>query len=242
MTRQKTVTVCVTSYNRFDLLKQTIDSFRSLNTYPIERFIVIEDSTKEDIKKKIIGEYGNSIDLIFNEVNIGQPCSIDRAYRTIRSEYVFHTEDDYLYSGNQNFIQDSISILEDREDVHQVWLRHLENYLVSHGPEALYGEDDVRFFEDTVLYTSTNVPYRMLRLPHWGSWCGFSWNPGLRRMKDYHRLFPNGYKPYIMPGEVGFQTEYRCNIHAMENGYRAAFLVHGACDNMGHELSTFTYS
>jgi len=241
MTSNKTVTVCVTSYGRFEMLKQTIDSFMSLNTYAIERFIVVEDSASLEMKDRIIQEYGDTVDLIFNEVNLGQPRSIDKAYKTITTDYIFHTEDDYLYLGNPNFIQDSICILEERSDVHQVWLRHLEDYLVSHGPAALHGEEGIRLFEDEVLFTSTRVPYRMLRLPHWGSWCGFSWNPGLRRTSDYRRLFPDGYAVHVPPGEVGFQAEFRCNVHAMENGYRAALLVDGACNNMGHEGSTFNY-
>lgn len=239
--QNKTVTVCVTSYDRFDLLKQTIDSFRSLNTHAIERFIVVEDSAKPEMRDRISREYGDTIDLIFNEVNLGQPRSIDKAYRTITTDYIFHTEDDYLYVGNPNFIQDSIVILEERADVHQVWLRHLENYLVSHGRAALDGEDGVRFFEDEVLFTTTRVPYRLVRLPHWGSWCGFSWNPGLRRTSDYRRLFPDGYAAHVAPDKVGFEAEYCCNLHAMENGYRAAFMVDGACNNVGHEASTFTY-
>jgi len=241
-TQHKTVTVCVTSFDRFALLKQTIDSFMSLNTYPIERLVVIEDSTKPEMRDSIAREYGDRIDLMFNEVNLGQPHSIDKAYRTITTDYIFHAEDDYLYFGNPNFIQDSICILEERSDVHQVWLRHVENYLVSHGSEALYGEDGTRFFEDDVLFTSTGVPYRMLRLPHWGAWCGFSWNPGLRRTADYHRLFPDGYGAHARPGTIGYEAEFLCNAHARENGYRAALLVNGACINVGHEASTFTYA
>ena len=239
--QNRTVTVCVTSYNRFELLRQTIDSFLSLNTYPIERFLVVEDSANLEMWDTITKEYGDTIELMFNEVNLGQPQSIDKAYRTITTDYIYHTEDDYLYVGNPSFIQDSISILEERLDVHQVWLRHLENYLVSHGPAALHGEEGIRLFEDEVRLTSTQVPYRMLRVPHWGNWCGFSWNPGLRRTRDYRRLFPAGYAAHVQPDKIGFQAEYHCNLHAMENGYRAALMINGACNNVGHEASTFTY-
>ncbi len=237
----KTVTVCVTSYDRFERLKQTIDSFRALNAYPIERFVVIEDSAKPEMRKKIIEEYGASVDLIFNEKNLGQPSSIDKAYRTIFTEYIFHTEDDYRYAGNPNFIGDSINILEERRDVHQVWLRHEQDYLHSHGLDALYGPVGIRFFEEDVLLTSNGVPYRMVRFPNWGAWCGFSWNPGLRRTSDYRRLFPEGYAAHVPPGEIGFRAEFHCNVHAMRNGYRAALLVNGACYNAGHDASTFRY-
>jgi hypothetical protein len=236
-----TVTVCITSYDRFDLLKQTIDSFRSLNVYPIERFVVIEDSAKQEMREKIFREFGGSIDLIFNEESLGQPRSIDKAYRTISTDYIFHSEDDYRYAGNPSFIRDSMCILEERRDVHQVWLRHVEDYLHSHGPDALYGPEGIRFFEDEVLRTSIEVPYRMVRFPNWGAWCGFSWNPGLRRTSDYRRLFPDGYAAHVPPGEIGFRAEFHCNVHAFQQGFRAALLINGACFNVGHEASTFSY-
>ncbi len=229
----KKVTVIITSYNRFDLLKKTIDSFLALNNYPIERFVVIEDSTKPEMKQKITDTFGDKVELIFNDVNLGQPKSIDKAYKTVTTEYIFHSEDDYQYIGNPNFIKDSMDILEERKDVHQIWLRHLENYFVSHGAEG------AKQFELDILLTSTNVPYRMLKLPHCGNWCGFSWNPGLRRTGDYNRLFPNGYAHHVGAGETGSLAEYRSNAHAMENGYRAAFLVNGACNNMGQNVSTY---
>lgn len=232
MMSDKKVTVVITSYNRFEFLKKTIDSFLTLNTYPIERFLVIEDSTKQEIKHQILGTYKDKVELIFNETNLGQPLSIDKAYKTVNTEYIFHSEDDYLYTGNPNFIKDSMDILEEKKSINQIWLRHLDNYIVSHGAEGL------NQFEKDTLLTSTNVPYRMLKVPHCGNWCGFSWNPGLRRTDDYNRLFPNGYGFHVKPGQKGAHAEYSNNVHAMANGYTAALLVNGACLNMGQDVST----
>lgn len=67
----KTFTLCITSFNRFDLLKQTVDSFLATNNYPIERIIIIEDSARQDMKNKIENYFGDKIDFIFNEQNIG---------------------------------------------------------------------------------------------------------------------------------------------------------------------------
>jgi GT2 family glycosyltransferase len=226
------VTVVITSYNRFDFLKQTLDSFLILNNFPYDRLVVIEDSTNLEMKSKISNTYGNRVELIFNDVNLGQPASIDKAYKTVDTQYIFHSEDDYFYTGNSNFIQNSMDILKERPDVHQIWLRHIDNYFVSHGAEGS------KQFEDQIHQTSTNVAYKMLKLPHCGNWCGFSWNPGLRRTEDYNRLFPNGYAFHVK-SEKGAYAEYNCNIHAMANGYRAALLINGACNNMGQDFSTF---
>lgn len=233
VSNMKKVTVCITSYNRFELLKQTINSFLSLNTYPVSKIVVIEDSANIAMQNNIKKEFVDKIDLIFNDVNLGQIKSIDKMYSTVDTEYIFHSEDDYLYKGNANFIQDSIDILEDRKDVNQVWLRHLDNYVVSHGAAG------VDQFEPETLETPNGIKYRMLKLPHCGNWCGFSFNPGLRRLADYKNLFPNGYQEHMNPGEPGVLSEFNCNAHAMKNGYRAALLVNGACLNMGQHVSTY---
>lgn len=229
----KKVTVCITSYNRFNLLKQTIDSFCNLNTHPIERIVVIEDSTNLEIKNKILQEYGNKIDLIFNEQRIGQAPSIDKMYNTVTTQYIFHSEDDYLYSGNPNFIKESIEILEERADLHQVWIKHFSDFT---GASCLQ-------FEDDVLKTTSNIEYKLLK-GNFDSWCGFSWFPGLRRISDYHKMFPNGYGHFIGPESFvsGVQTEYRCNNHARPQGYRAAYLFNGTAGShkgVGSALATY---
>lgn len=45
------VTLVITSCNRFDLLKKTIESFSRNNTYPIREVIIIEDSGNFDINQ-----------------------------------------------------------------------------------------------------------------------------------------------------------------------------------------------
>jgi len=228
------VTVCITSYNRFDLLKQTIDSFVKLNNYPIARIAVIEDSTLPEMKDKVIKEYGSDIDLIFNETRLGQAPSLDKIYKTVTTKYIFHTEDDYLYVGNPNFVAESRELLEEKSDIHQVWCRHFDNFVVSHGTGWHHQ------FEDEILHSKNGIPYKMLRA-NYANWCGFSWNPGLRRTEDYLKMFPKGFAEFIGPEYLisGVQTEARCNINAGKQGYRAASLINGACKNMGIGRETY---
>lgn len=218
----KKVTLCITSFDRFDLLKQTIDTFTALNTYPLERIVVIEDSTSLAMKENIIREYGDKVDLIFNEQRIGQAPSLDKMYNTVTTQYIFHTEDDYFYSGNANFVKDSVEILEERPDIHQIWIKHMSDFV---------GESRNQF-EDEVLKTSSGVEYRLVKL---SDWCGFSWYPGLRRTADYHKMFPNGYGHFITPEYLvsGVQTEHQCNKHAYAQGYRGAYLVNTAGSHTG---------
>lgn len=217
------VTVCLASCNRFDLLQKTLDSFFSLNTYPITKFLITEDSTVIEMKDKILSKYGNKIELDFNPVNLGPFRTFDALYTKANTEYIFHCEDDWLFKGNPNFLGDSIAILEERKDIHQIWIRH---------------DIDQSWLEQEIIFTEKNIPFRKVRLNHLGEWSGFSGNPSLRRKSDYLTMFPNGYSQFIIPNTFGGLTELACNNHAKAQGYRAASLIHPSIRHLGHGRST----
>lgn len=230
------ITFCITSYNRWPLLQQTLDSFLSLNTYPVAKIIIIEDSTQQIMKTNILQKYGDKVELIFNDQNIGQIKSIDKMYSQVNTKYILHCEDDYLFADNPNFIQDSIDILEERQDINYIWVRHLHNYIVSHGPLG------IKQFEETVSSTKNNVKFR-IRPNHQSNygWCCLSFGPNILRLDDYKKCFPNGYSEFVKNGERSSLAEALCDLHAGEFGYKAAALENGACNNMGasHQLSTY---
>ncbi len=225
MNFDKKITVCLTSCNRFDLLSRTLKSFFTWNTYPIEKFIITEDSTNPEMKKLILDRFGNKIELIFNETNLGLYRSIDNMYKQVTTEYIFHTEDDWEYNGNNHFIQESLSILEERKDLHQVWVR--KDY-----------QNNVDFIEPQVLSTKDNVNYKMVKTDCGGGWGGFNHNPGLRLKVDYDNMFPNGYAGLIIKDKPAVFTEHACSIHAGKLGYRAATLLNSPCVHIGGGRTT----
>lgn len=219
----KDITFCLTSCNRFDLLQITLDSFFELNKYPIKRYLVIEDSGLPEMRDKILSKYGDRIELIFNETNLGPFKPIDKMYSMVDTEYIFHSEDDWKYEGPANFIEQSLDILEERKDIHQVWMRK--------GIELSWIEKQSHL-------TKNKTEYRMVKNPHLDVWCGYSFNPGLRRKSDYDRMFPNGCSEFIVPGEFAGLTELKCNLHAAKQGYRAASLLKGSCVHIGDGRTT----
>jgi hypothetical protein len=79
------VTVVITSCDRLDLLKPTLDSFFKYNTYPIKRLIISEDSLKvkrKEIRNCCVPKEATKNDylIIINPKNLGQIGSIDNAY------------------------------------------------------------------------------------------------------------------------------------------------------------------
>lgn len=217
------VTICLTSCNRYDLLVKTVDSLLSNNSYPIDKFIITEDSTVQEMKNKIESKYKN-IELIFNEVNKGPFRSIDHMYSLVNTKYIFHCEDDWYFGNNNpNFIKESVDILEENANIHQVWVR---------------ADCPKDWIEDTESKTSTGVSFNFLKVPHCGDWCGFSLNPGLRRKEDYLKMFPKGYSEFINPNKSGVHTEFACNKHAMSQGYRGAIIKNRVCKHIGYGRTT----
>lgn len=211
------ITVCITSCGRWNLLQATLNSFLKTNTYPIYKFILHEDSGDLDIFKKIQEKY-SFIECIRSESNVGLLKSIDNLYSLVETLYIFHCEDDWYFEGNPNFIQESLYVLQN-PNIHQVWIRKgiPENWIEK---EDLGG-------------------YRMVKQSHFGDWCGFSFNPGLRRLSDYKIMFPDGYNALNIHGTNSVLSEHECNQVAASKGYRAAILNNRVCRHLGEGQSTY---
>ena len=58
---------------------------------------------------------------MFNKTKKGQIQSIVEAYKLIKTPYIFHCEDDWVYT-RKGFIKDSLKILDYDSKIIQVWL------------------------------------------------------------------------------------------------------------------------
>jgi hypothetical protein len=206
------VTVVLTSCGRADLLERTLDSFFEQNSYPIARFIVTEDSDDPACERLVCGKYGSRVEPMFNRPRLGQIASIDKAYATVQTEWIFHCEDDWrFYRGG--FIEDSMAVLREDPQLLQVWLRDLWD-TNGHPPER-----EVRRAADGTLYRLMTTGYRLAEL----DWHGFSFNPGLRRTADYRLLGRYG--------SVGHESEV--GDFYFRRGFRAAILERSAVEHIG---------
>lgn len=215
---KKNVTFVLTSCGRLDLLEKTLDSFFKHNTYPIERYIITEDSADPLVFAeclRISKKYDKDIEFIFNYEKLGQSKSIDKAYSTINTEYVFHCEEDWEFY-NGGFIEDSIQILETQPKVIQAWIRPKSDGILN----------DI---DNTVYLINGNIKVRMVKPVSFivkgansdgtdmviKNYMGFSWNPGLKRLHDW-KLLPNGYS--------GFEREHLIDAYYRDLGYIAVSL------------------
>jgi len=165
------VTVVLTCCARPEKLRETLTSFIMTNTYPVAKYIIIEDGLcdrSEEIVSEVLN--GQEFDYIRNVENLGQLKSIDVAYSRVRTDYVFHMEEDWAFVSG-GFIERSLELLKSEE-------RCL--YLSLRAANDQQGHPVGR--------SSLNDAY-LEYSPFWkGCWVGFGFNPSLRRMTDYHCL------------------------------------------------------
>ena len=189
------ITFVMTACGRPDLMEKTLDSFFKFNTAPIDRFIITEDSADPEIfiecKKLNDKKYNNKLEFIFNEKKLGQARSIDLAYSMVDTEYIFHCEEDWEFYGNE-FIEQSISILEADETVLQAWIRPKSDGILNDISKDVYhiggiGVRDVLPKSFMVRGGAPGGKDLIIR-----DYMGFSWNPGVKRLFDY-KLLKNGY-------------------------------------------------
>jgi GT2 family glycosyltransferase len=208
------VTLVVTSCGRPKLLQQTLDSFALANTFRFSRQIIIDGSCEPSTYEELERCYSSSFELMFNSIELGQAGTIDRAYNTIKSEYIFHCEDDWVFHGN-GFVEQSLEILKENPKFLQVWIKDHDDC----GHPRL----------EAIYKTRAGVPYKRVA-PNYKGWRGFSWNPGLRRTADYHLI-----QPYTGNFHAGSKNpwEKAAGIRYSRLGFITVSTVGGYCRHAG---------
>ena len=170
----RSYSVVITSCRRFDLLSQSLQSLRACLDIEPRAGIIVEDSDDEGVRA-CVSAAGIDATIIVNGRQMGQMPSIDRAYGVVRTPYVFHSEDDWLFH-RRGFVGESLAILEAHPSISTVGLRSRadQNPLVRNMPSR----------------TQDGVGYYVLDPRLHPEYFSYGFNPGLRRMADYHALGP----------------------------------------------------
>lgn len=191
------VTAILTSCGRYDLLEKTVASFDQYNTYDMAAKLIIEDGDGNP-------PHFNGWDICKTVQRVGQIKAIDLAYSFVKTKYIFHLENDWLFYA-PGFIEKSIEILEKNPQILQVWIR-AENDTNGH----------------PVVKNPFSKEFNLLSRSY--KWKGFSFNPGLRRLSDYKKL-PGGYNS-VAPFNFRqpWASEMRLGQIYSNMGYSAAII------------------
>jgi hypothetical protein len=204
------VTMVVTCCGRVDLLEITLESFFKHNTYPVKKVIITEDSGIKQNFQKVKSLVNCDLTIIENSTNIGQIASIDKAYSLVDTDYIFHCEEDWQFY-DSGFIEKSFEILATNSKLFTVWLR-AHNDTKNHA---------ILFDEKFDL--SNNDYYYLMDGARKKYWCGFTFNPGLRRTHDCMIFHPyNDLEVRKEKNNMLIMGEIDLSIYYQELGYRAA--------------------
>ena len=214
------VTLVITSCNRPDLLEKTLQSFVSFNTYSIKSCIIIDDSGNVGCNDKILELYNCLLNIkcIYNKTNIGQLKSIDKVYSYVTTKYIFHCEEDWNFT-KLEFIEKSMNIFKNYPDekIFTIWLR-------AHHCTSLHPiiKDDLKrgfyLMDKEFSYMDKGERY---------TWCGVTFNPGLRKTTDMYKVHPfsNKCKVTIKNGKsFPSHGEYTTNRNFAELGFYGVIL------------------
>ena len=208
-------TVALTSCGRFDLLERTLGSLLPRLEGPVAKLVVTEDSgdpAVHDVIRRFSGN-GLKFETLVNERRIGLIRSIDRLYSRVETEWVFHCEDDWEFFSD-GFIRSSFAVLKESDRYSMVGLRMASDF-----PPGYMGP---------LLATRSGVAYRFADPALAGPMAGLTFNPGLRRMRDYRIVGPySGFRALARESRVA-----RCYL---ELGYRMAYLAEPAIRHIGDE-------
>ena len=208
------VTMVLTSCNRPNELKITLESFFKFNTYQIKKIIIIDDSGKLGCIDECLYLIPSNVEknIIYNKENIGQISSIDKAYSLVDTEYIFHCEDDWEFY-DYGFIEKSMEILSTNDKIYTIWLREYQNFKVVRNGQP-------------VNPNIVNNTHRILSAfkERTNIWSGFTFNPGLRRLKDCKLLMPYSNYKNSIECNCGGVEQALSNLY-YKNGYLSVVTI-----------------
>ena len=108
------VSVCVLSFNRIEYLKQTLDSFRAMCTYPRLEWVIVDNGSTNDVTSYI--ESLEWLDKrIMNSENMGMGYAMNQARRAAGGEYFFSLENDWLFFYRSDWLERGVMMFEKDE-------------------------------------------------------------------------------------------------------------------------------
>lgn len=167
------VTICVTSCGRLDLLATTLQSFRAWNTGAT--FLFSEDSTDAAVIAELTRREPASRVLSGSE-RLGLMGSIDRLYAAAETPYIFHLEDDWAFDGPVDWTA-AIALLDARDTIANVCVRDINEI-----------KEKYRVRSDEIVHAGAR--FRVMHADAHPEFFGWSSNPGLIRRSLYQQYAP----------------------------------------------------
>ena len=209
---QEKMTFVLTSCGRTDLLDKTLESFFIHNTFKFDELFLVEDSVDENVYSHVKRKWGKKLNVICNSEKKGQIQSIVDTYKLVKTPYIFHCEDDWVYKRG-NFVEESLKILASDKKIIQVWLESKESA----------SRLDVFSYGELIKTSRQKIGFRKVYCKDGWEWGYFSFRPGVKRMSDYN----------LIGGYESFKNELDIGVKYKDHGFYTVIIEHPAIEDIG---------
>lgn len=204
-------TLAITSCQRDDLLERTVKSFLENADQPPREIVIVDDGPDRPMPDFLQPFKHLNLKWLCNGERLGQIHSCDRLWREASHDYVFWCEEDW-YFGNSGFVAQSLALLEAHPEILLVALRGDWGHPLA----------------------PSRFPCKIAE-PNWrGGWGGFTFNPGMRRRKDYNRI--GSYTKHVSREAGSLDNEMALSKLYLSLGYVIAVLPN-FCSHTGNGRS-----
>ncbi|KZK79558.1 hypothetical protein PsAD46_04270 [Pseudovibrio sp. Ad46] len=202
------VTLCITSCGRLDLLRETLDSFMPRHVQFFADAFLTEDANSQAVREWLQENYPQ-FKVFMNAPKLGHLRSVDTMYQEVRTPYIFHGEDDWLFE-DVEIISACKKILESDSSISVVCVRQFSDL----------SENQVKNFQ---INEVDGIKFGCHPVERHAKWGAFTFNPSLLRRSLWEQ-----YGPYVQ-----YETEAGISIRMKQDGLKIAFLDPGSCKHIG---------
>lgn len=208
MSMTDNITLCLTIGKRPQELTQSLTSL--LNFVAFEHIIAINDFGDRATNDALMACCPNAM-LIDLGNNLGHHKAVDYMYSKVKTDYIFHSEDDWLFTAMPD-LRGAMALLETKA-VSCVGFRRIDDFI--------YDEAARR-----QLITLPAPFGDYVRADHLhDQWHGYTFNPHLAKKTLWQR-----YAPFAQ-----FKKERHISRRLRKEGRYVAYQKHGVCHHIGHD-------
>lgn len=205
------LTLCLTIGRRPELLRQTLQSL--LDKVEFTDIIAINDFRDEETNQ-VFRELCPQGILINLDEQVGHHKAVDTMYSQVRTQYIFHCEDDWIFDQPLN-IAHYIEILEKDKKITSLCLRRLTDF-----PHTQEEQQQIQFLNTNPIATASLTKLHK-------QWHGYTFNPHITNLEIWKTT----------QGFANFKKERHISRWFRQQGKYNLFLKDGACYHIGEDES-----
>ncbi|MGP1571002.1 MAG: glycosyltransferase [Moraxella sp.] len=202
------ITLCLTIGKRPLELEQSLKSL--LSHLDFQAIIAINDFGDQQTDEVFLDCCPNG-KLINLHKNIGHHKAVDYMYNHVKTDYIFHSEDDWFFDDAPN-LNNAISLLQENNKISCVGFRKIDDFIYDEKSRQKIEKIDTKIGD----YVKMNKLHQQ--------WHGYSFNPHLARKSLWEQFAPFSQ----------FKKERHISRFLRKEGYYMAYLQNGICYHIGH--------